>query len=94
MSTIQQDYNRKERKIKKYHFTILLSELLWENYLYCNHEYDNITGDDVFEASLRKEKYSNKEREQIIKNALQLLQIKYNVKLKDNWKELYSKLDF
>ena len=38
MSTIWQDYKRKERKIKKYYFTILLPELLWENYVYCNHE--------------------------------------------------------
>lgn len=94
MSTIQQYYKRKERKIKKYHFTLLLADLLWENYLYCNYKYDHITGDDVFETSLRKENYSSKEKEKIIQNALLLLQIKYNIKLKDNWKEIYNKLDF
>lgn len=48
----------------------------------------------MFEASLRKENYSFKEKEKIIKDALLLLQIKYHIKLKDNWKEIYNKLDF
>ena len=49
---------------------------------------------DGYYDLLRKENYSSKEKEKIIKNALLLLQIKYNIKLKDNWKEIYNKLDF
>lgn len=85
---------REERHFKKFFDTLLLSELLRINYEYSMQEYHNITGEDIFKSTIRKEKYSDKEKEEIIKNAIILLNIKYNYPIRKDILKQFNKLDF
>ena len=78
MNIFDIDYNKKEKDLFKYHYTCLLSELLLLNYEFSNHEYNGTTGKDVFNKMKKKIKLSEKEKQNIIDNAISLIEIKYN----------------
>lgn len=75
MNTFDRDYKEKERNTIKYFHTILLSKLLLLNYEFSNHEYNGTTGEDVFKILQKKINYSEKEKQEIIDNAIMLLKI-------------------
>ena len=89
MNIFDIDYNKKEKDLFKYHYTCLLSELLILNYEFSNHEYNGITGQDVFYKLQKKIKLSEKEKQNIIDNAISLIEIKYNKKLSN-----FEKIEF
>ncbi len=75
MNIFDKDYKKKEKNIIKFSHTILLSKLLLLNYEFSNHEYNGITGEDVFKILQKKISYSEKEKQEIIDNAIMLLKI-------------------
>lgn len=87
-------YKKEEHELKLYYDTLLLSELLRCNYEFSNHKYNGVCGNDVLDITLRKEKYSNKEINSIIYNALLLLNIKYSYKINDDYLEQYNNIEF
>ena len=89
MNIFDIDYNKKEKDLFKYHYTCLLSELLLLNYEFSNHEYNGTPGKDVFNKMKKKIKLSEKEKQNIIDNAISLIEIKYNKKLSN-----FEKIEF
>lgn len=89
MNIFDIDYNKKEKDLFKYHYTCLLSELLILNYEFSNHKYNGTTGQDVFYKLQKKIKLSEKEKQNIIDNAILLIKIKYNKKLSN-----FEKIEF
>jgi hypothetical protein len=89
MNIFDIDYSRKEKDLFKYHYACLLSELLILNYELSNHEYNGTTGNDVFNKLQKKIKLSEKEKQNIISNAISLIEIKYNKKISD-----FEKIEF
>ncbi len=75
MNIFDKDYKKKEKNIIKFSHTILLSKLLLLNYEFSNHEYNGTTGEDVFKILQKKISYSEKEKQEIIDNAIMLLKI-------------------
>lgn len=86
--TIDELFLRDEKRIKELYDTELLANLLLLNYQFSNNKYHNATASDVL-TNLHKVKYSKKDLEQIKNNAIALLEIKYNIKVKD-----FETLDF
>lgn len=80
-------FKREEKKIRKLYDTKLLSELLLLNYQYSNSEYLGTTAEDVYNSLCKKNKYTKKEKEQLIKNAIQLLNIEHGINV-INYEEL------
>lgn len=76
-----------EKSIKKLYVTELLTELLYLNYEFSNKEYHNVTGTTIYNGLYEQPKFSKKEKEEIIENAISLLKIKHNIKLV-NFEEL------
>lgn len=83
-----------EEHFKKLYDTLLLSELLRINYEYSTYEYYGLKGNDIWKSIKRKKIYSKKEEEEIFKNAVILLNIKYNYPIRDNILDQFNKLDF
>lgn len=86
--TIDELFSRDEKRIKKLYDTELLANLLLLNYQFSNNKYHNVNASDILN-NLHKIKYSKNDLEQIKNNAIALLDIKYNIKVKD-----YETLDF
>lgn len=84
----------KEHHLKKVYNTLLLAELLRVNYEFFTQEYNNITGEDIFNITIKKEKYSDKEKNEIIRNAITILNIKHDYPIKEDVLEQFNKLDF
>ena len=82
--TIDELFLRDEKRIKKLYDTELLANLLLLNYQFSNNKYHNATASDVL-TNLHKVKYSKKDLEQIKNNAIALLEIKYNIKVNEEW---------
>lgn len=90
--TIDELFSRDEKRIKKLYDTELLARLLLLNYEFSNNKYHNVKANNIMD-NLHKVKYSKKDLEQIKNNAIALLEIKYNVKVK-NFETLdFEKLD-
>lgn len=90
--TIDELFSRDEKRIKKLYDTELFANLLLLNYQFSNSKYHNVNATDILN-NLHKVKYSKKDLEQIKNNAIALLEIKYNIKVK-NFKTLdFEKLD-
>lgn len=79
-----------EKQIKKLYVTKLLTELLFLNYEFSNKEYHNATGTSIYNGLYDQPKFSKKEQEEIIKNAISLLNIKYNIDLIDFEKLIFK----
>ena len=80
-------FKNEEKKLRKLFDTKLLSELLLLNYQYSNNEYLGTTAEDVYNSLSKKIKYTKKEKEQIVKNAIQLLNIEHGINV-INYEEL------
>ena len=90
--TIDELFSRDEKRIKKFYDTELLANLLLLNYEFSNNKYHNVNASDIIN-NLHKVKYSKNDLEQIKNNAIALLKIKYNIKVK-NFETLdFEKLD-
>ena len=90
--TIDELFTRDEKRIKKLYDTELLARLLLLNYEFSNSKYHNVNATDILN-NLHKVKYSKKDLEQIKNNVIALLDIKYNIKVK-NFETLdFEKLD-
>ena len=87
--TIDDMFKKEEKKLRKLFDTKLLCELLLLNYQYSNNEYLGTTAEDVYNSLTKKIKYTKKEKEQIIKNAILLLNIEHGINVID-----YEKLNF
>lgn len=87
LMSIDDMFKNEEKKIRKLFDTKLLSELLLLNYQYSNNEYLGITAEDVYNSLSKKNKYTTKEKEQIVKNAIQLLNIEHGINV-INYEEL------
>lgn len=85
---------KEEHHLKKLSDTLLLAELLKINYEYSIQISKGITGEDIFKIATRDEQYSNEEKIQIIKNAITVLNIKYNYPIRNDILEQFNKLDF
>ena len=81
MGMMDDDYKEKEHRLKKLYITFLLADLIQLNYCYSNKEYNNILGEDIWNSAIKKEKYTKKEKEEIISNATSLLEMRYQLKL-------------
>ena len=92
--SIDDMFKKEEKKIRKLFDTKLLSELLLLNYQYSNNEYLGTTAEDVYNSLAKKFKYTKKEKEQIIKNAILLLNIEHGINV-INYEELnFEKYDY
>ncbi len=90
--TIDDLFLRDEKRIKKLYDTELLAHLLLLNYQFSNSKYHNISASDIFN-NLHKVKYTKEDLEQIKNDAIALLEIKYNIRIK-NFETLdFDKLD-
>ena len=87
--TIDDMFKKEEKKLRKLFDTKLLCELLLLNYQYSNNEYLGTTAEDVYNSLTKKIKYTKKEKERIIKNAILLLNIEHGINVID-----YEKLNF
>ena len=85
--TIDDMFKKEEKKLRKLFDTKLLCELLLLNYQYSNNEYLGTTAEDVYNSLFKKIKYTNKEKEQMVKNAIQLLNIEHGINV-INYEEL------
>ncbi len=89
MNISDQHYKEKERKILIYYYTELLSKLLILNYEFSNNKYNGTTGEDVFNILNKKIKLSEKEKQEIITNAITLIKIRNSKNLID-----FNKIEF
>ena len=87
--TIDNMFKKEEKKLRKLFDTKLLCELLLLNYQYSNNEYLGTTAEDVYNSLFKKIKYTKKEKEQMVKNAILLLNIEHGINVID-----YEKLNF
>lgn len=94
MGIFEEDYKKKKHQVRKLYDTFLLADLLWLNYGFSNHKYNNTTGDEVWQEVVKKSEYTKKEKEKIIKNAMTILSIRYDLKMNESYKERYRNLDF
>ncbi|MBE6146919.1 MAG: hypothetical protein E7168_01135 [Firmicutes bacterium] len=94
MGIFEEDYKIKEHQRKMLYDTFLLADLLWLNHCFSNHKYNNTTGDEVWQKALKKEKYTNVEKDKIINNAMNLLNIRYDLNVGENYKDKCKNLDF
>lgn len=77
-------FKKDERKIRKLFDTRLLAELLYLNYEFNNKKYHNeISGKTIFNSLHSKIKYTKREKQEIVTNAILLLKINHNVSLVD-----------
>ena len=77
-------FKKDERKIRKLFDTRLLAELLYLNYEFNNKKYHNeISGKTIFNSLHSKIKYTEREKQEIVTNAILLLKINHNVSLVD-----------
>lgn len=72
-----------EKNIKKLYVTKLLAELLYLNYEFSNKQYQNASGTSIYNGLYDQPRFNKKEKEEIIRNAISLLNIKYNIDLID-----------
>ena len=86
--TIDELFLRDEKRTKKLYDTELLAKLLLLNFEFSNNKYLGTTATDVFN-NMHNVEYSKKDLEQIKNNAIALLDIKYNIKVKN-----FETLDF
>lgn len=93
MNSFQKGYNKSEHQMFILNSAILLSELIYLNYSYCNMEYEGTKGDELWQKLIKRRKFNDKEKKLIIKNAMILLNIKYHIKLNDNIVEQFNILD-
>lgn len=84
MNTFDIEYNKQARELKNYYQTFLLADLIYLNYTFSNKEYNHINGNQVWEESMTKFKITEKGKNKIIMDAMQLLHIKYNVALESD----------
>ncbi len=89
MNVFDKEYKKEEKNIIKFYHTILLSKLLLLNFEFSNYEYNGTTGDDAFKILQKKINYSEKEKQEIINNAIMLLKIKNGRTLID-----FEKIEF
>lgn len=87
-------YKREEHYFKKFYDTLLLAELLRLNNEYSIQKYNGARGKDVFRIVTRKEQYSEEEKEKMIKDALTVLNIKYNYPIEDDIIDQFDKISF
>ena len=77
-------FKKDERKIRKLFDTRLLAELLYLNYEFNNKKYHNeISGKTIINSLHSKIKYTKREKQEIVTNAILLLKINHNVSLVD-----------
>lgn len=81
ISLIDQDYKKQEHEMILLYDTFLLTHLIWSNYCFSNKEYNNTTGQDIWNSIILDRKYTMIEKEKIINNASSLLEIKHQLKL-------------
>lgn len=87
--SIDDMFKNEEKEKRMICDTKLLKELLLLNYEYSNNKYLGTTAEDVYNSLSKKIKYTKKEKEQIIKNSIQLLNIENGINVID-----YEKLNF
>mgnify|MGYP007069925156 CR=1 FL=1 len=76
MNDLNKQFKQERYFIKKKYVTYLLSELIWLDYIYSNNKYSNTSGEDIWN-SLKNDTYSQKEKEQIIEDAISILKINH-----------------
>ncbi len=84
-------YLKKEHHLKMFYDTIALSELLQLNYEYSTDKYCEASLTDVIGIAIRKEKYSQNELEEMVKNALIINKMKYKHTLPTIWQKMDNK---
>lgn len=77
MKAINRQYLKEKHDKKKFYLTLLLTEFILLDYIYSN-EIDIMK---LFYETTNKNKFSKNEKEEIIKNSLKFLLIKYNLDL-------------
>ena len=94
MGIFEKDYKKKEHQRKMLYDTFLPTDLLWLNYCFSNNRYNNTTGDEVWQKGLQKEEYTKIEKDKIIKNAMNILNIRYDLDIGKNYKDKYKNIEF
>lgn len=79
MKAITRKYLKEKHNKKKFYLTLLLTEFILLDYIYSN----NIDIIKLLYEITNKNEFSKNEKEEIIKNALKFLHIKYNLNLTD-----------
>ncbi|MDO5556958.1 MAG: hypothetical protein Q4G05_01755 [Clostridia bacterium] len=83
MNEIDKSYLKKEKRLKKYYASKLLCELIELNFEYSNKEYNNINGDSIYMILEKSMKFQEKEKQEVIKTATILANLKYKINIID-----------
>lgn len=71
-------YIKEEKEIIKYHYKLLIADLLYINYVHSNFEYDGVTIEEIYKFVTKGTRYNGLEQLEIIEEAKILFKIKYN----------------
>ena len=83
MDYIDKLYFQKEKTLIKYYASKLLCELIELNYEFSNKEYNGATGESIYKILERSMKFKDKDKKEVIKTAIELVNLKYKVKVVD-----------
>jgi len=83
MDSIDKLYLRKEKILIKYYASKLLCELIELNYEFSNKEYNNANGESIYNILEKSMKFKDKDKEEVIKTAIDLVNLKYRVNVVD-----------
>ena len=59
-------YAKEEKEIIKYHYKLLLANILYINYVHSNFEYDSVTIEDIYKFVTKGTRYNGLEQLEII----------------------------
>lgn len=83
MDTIDKMYLQKEKILIKYYASKLLCELIELNYEFSNKEYNGANGESIYKILEKSMKFKDKDKNDVIKTAIDLANLKYRINVVD-----------
>lgn len=83
MDTIDKMYFQKEKILIKYYASKLLCELIELNYEFSNKEYNGANGESIYKILEKSMKFKDKDKNDVIKTAIDLANLKYRINVVD-----------
>lgn len=83
MDTIDKMYLQKEKILIKYYASKLLCEIIELNYEFSNKEYNGANGESIYKILEKSMKFKDKDKNDVIKTAIDLANLKYRINVVD-----------
>ena len=93
MDIFYKNYKAEEKDFFLYHHKNLLADVLYLNYEYSTHKHYKTTGNDILELITKDYKYSDIEKDEIIKDALLIIRMKHNRVTSDDYKKDFNEIN-